>query len=368
MIKGKGKNMLRKTILASLAALFVTTASAQQMEKPLVTVEKPTITENEIPRKYAGFVEAVESTDIIPRVTGVLLKTYFKEGDFVRKGQLLYELEDTTYVAKVESLRAQKESLEAALIYADKEFTRSQKLQKDNATSVASFDRASFEIKAARAKLKEINATLKDAENTLSYTKIYAPISGYIGKSIYSNGNLITPQTGKLTNITGIAPIYVRFSISEVIFRRDFGGLNGIKKNTIVKVQLADKSIYGERVSVDWVDNKIHATTNTISLWAKFNNNPRELLPGGFVTVFLYNKNAQKKPAISPSALIVKKGGYSVYIIGKDGVVIERNVKIGRTTPDGLQIVTEGLSGDELVITEGTHKVKPGMVPTLNRK
>ena len=360
--------MLRKTIFVSLMTIFAATALAQQAEKQLVTVEKPIITENEIPRKYAGFVEAVESTDIMPRVTGVLLKTHFKEGDHVKKGQLLYELEDTTYAAKVDSLKAQKESLEAALVYADQEFKRSDRLRKSEAASKAAFDRASFEIKAARAKLKDIEAALKDAENTLSYTKIYAPINGIIGKSIYSDGNLITPQTGKLTNITGIAPIYVRFSISEVIFRRDFGGMDGIKKNTLVKLQLADKKIAKETVSVTWVDNKIHSTTNTITLWAKFDNKTNELIPGGFVTVLLHNRNAQKKPSINPSALIVKKGGYSVYIIGKDGAVMERDVKIGRTTPDGYQIIISGLSGDELIITEGTHKVKPGMIPALNKK
>lgn len=360
--------MLRHIFYVSLAVIITATASAQQRENPLVTVEKVTVTENEIPRKYAGKVESVESTDIMPRVTGTLLKTLFTEGSFVKKGTLLYELEDTTYAARVESLRAQKESLLAALVYADLEFKRSDKLRRSEAASKAAFDKASFEIKSAKARLKDIEASLKDAENTLSYTKIYAPIDGIIGKSIYSNGNLITPQIGKLTNITGIAPIYVRFSISEVVFRRDFGGLNGIKKNTHVKLLLADKKIAKESVSVAWVDNKIHTSTNTITLWAKFENKYNELIPGGFVTVLLYSKNVQKKPAIRPTALIVNRGSYSVYIIGKDGAVMERSVKIGRTTPDGFQIIDEGLSGDELIIVEGTHKVKPGMVPTLNQK
>lgn len=360
--------MLKNTISVFLAALVAASVYAQQQEKPLVTVEKVVITENEIPRRYAGKVESVESADIMPRVTGTLLRTHFIEGDFVKKGTLLYELEDTTYAAKVESLEAQKESLLAALVYADQEFKRSDKLRKSEAASKAAFDRATFEIKSAKAKLKDIEAALKDAKNTLSYTKIYAPIDGLIGKSIYSNGNLITPQTGKLTDIAGIAPIYVRFSISEVIFRREFGGIKGIRKNTTVKLLLADKKIAKESVSVAWADNKIHDSTNTIMLWAKFENKHNELIPGGYVTVLLYNKNAQKKPAIRPSALIMNGDGYSVYIIGKNGAVMERRVKIGRTTPDGFQIINDGLSGDELIVVEGTHKVKPGMIPALNRK
>ena len=359
--------MFCKVILFIVVCALISTVSAQQTEVPLVAVENAVMVENEVPRKYAGNIVAVESTDIVPRVTGTLLKTHFKEGDSVKKGALLYELEDTTYVARVDGLKAQKKALEAALVFADKEFRRSDTLLKSKASSVAAHDKALFEIDAAKAKIKEIEASLIDAETTLSYTKIYAPIDGVIGKSLYSNGNLITPQTGKMTNITMYAPIYVRFSISEVVLRRDFGGLKGIRENTLVRLQLADKTLAKETASVSWVDNQIHASTNTITLWAVFQNKNQELIPGGFVTVLLINKNSQKKPAVRPSALLTGKDGYSVYVIGKDGRVMERRVKIGRTTPDGFQIITSGLTGDELIVVDGTHKIKPGDKPALKR-
>lgn len=361
--------MFYKTVLSAFAAALLATVSAQQpTEIPLVSVEQTVLKENELPRKYAGNVEAIESTDIMPRVTGVLLKTHFREGDFIQKGTLLYELEDTAYAAKVKSLEAQREALQAALVFAEQEFKRSSTLLKSQAASAAAYDKALFEINAARAKLKDIEAALIDAKNTLSYTKIYAPISGLIGKSIFSNGNLITPQVGKMTNITTIAPIYVRFSISEVVFRKEFGGLDDIRKNTVVRVQLADGSIAKETASVAWVDNKIHPSTNTITLWAVFQNKNNELLPGGFVTVHLARKSAKKMPAVRPSSLLIHRGGYSVYVIGKDGIVMERIVKLGRTTTDGYQIITHGLTGDELIITEGTHKVKPGMKPAVQKR
>jgi len=359
--------MSGKTNLLLVIAVLSFTVSAQHAEVPLVEVEKAVMAENEVPRKYSGSIVAVESTDIVPRVTGTLLKTHFKEGDSVKKGALLYELENTTYVARVDGLKAQKKALEAALVFADKEFRRSDTMLKSKASSVADHDRALFEIDAAKAKIKEIEASLIDAETTLSYTKIYAPIDGVIGKSLYSNGNLITPQTGKMTNITMYAPIYVRFSISEVVLRRDFGGLKGIRENTLVRLQLADKTLAKETASVAWVDNQIHASTNTITLWAVFQNKNQELIPGGFATVLLINKNSQKKPAVRPSALLTGKDGYSVYVIGKDGRVMERRVKIGRTTPDGFQIITSGLTGDELIVVDGTHKIKPGDKPALKQ-
>ena len=359
--------MFCKAISVVAVVSLVTAVSARQTEAPLVEVEKAVMAENEVPRKYSGSIIAVESTDIVPRVTGILLKTHFKEGDTVKKGALLYELEDTAYAARVDGLKAQKKALEAALIYADKEFRRSDTLLKSQASSVAAHDRALFEIDAAKAKIKEVEASLVDAETTLSYTKIYAPIDGVIGKSLFSNGNLITPQTGKMTNITMYAPIYVRFSISEVVLRRDFGGLKGIRENTLVRLQLADRTIAKETAAVSWVDNQIHASTNTITLWAVFQNKDRELIPGGFATVLLVNKNSRKKPAVRPSALLTGKDGYSVYVIGKDGSVMERRVKIGRTTQDGLQIITAGLTGDELIVVDGTHKIKPGDKPELKR-
>lgn len=359
--------MLCKMISTVAMTALVAVVSAQQTEAPLVAVEKAVMAESEIPRKYAGSVVAMESTDIMPRVTGTLLKTHFKEGDAVRKGMLLYELEDTTYAARVDALKAQKKALEEALLFADKEFRRSDKLVKSQASSIASHDKAVFEINSAKARLKEIEASLVDAENTLSYTRIHAPIDGIIGKSIYSNGNLITPQTGKMTNITMIAPIYVRFSISEVVLRRDFGGVKEIRNNTVIRLQLADKTLAKETAAVSWVDNQIHASSNTITLWAVFQNKDHELIPGGFVTVLLSNKNSRKHPAIRPSALLTGKAGHSVFVIGKNGEVVERRVKIGRTTPDGLQIITSGLGGDELVVVDGTHKIKPGDKPALKQ-
>ena len=147
--------MFCKVISFVVVCALISTVSAQQAEVPLVEVEKAVMAENEVPRKYSGSIVAVESTDIVPRVTGTLLKTHFKEGDSVKKGALLYELENTTYVARVDGLKAQKKALEAALVFAAKEFRRSDTLLKSKASSVAAHDRALFEIDAATAKIKE---------------------------------------------------------------------------------------------------------------------------------------------------------------------------------------------------------------------
>ena len=188
----------------------------------------------------------------MPRVTGTLLRAHFSEGAEVKAGALLYELEDTSYKAAVDALKAQKEQLEATLKFAEAEYNRSSTLLKSEAVSVSTHDKAVLEINAAKARLKELTAALVDAENTLSYTKIYAPLSGRIGKSAFTGGNLITPNGGKLNDIEMTAPIYVRFSLSERVFRRDFGGLKNIREKASVRIQLADGSLYPKSASVTY--------------------------------------------------------------------------------------------------------------------
>ncbi len=328
--------------------------------KPAVVVGKPVTLSETSPKRYVGSVETIRHVDVMPRVTGNLLKTHFTEGSIVKEGELLYELEDTTYRATVDALKAQKEQLEASLVYADAQFKRSKALRVNNVVAENAHDKAILDIDSAKANIKALEASLLDAENNLSYTRIHAPLTGRIGKSAFSEGNLITPQGGKLTDIVMIAPIYVRFSLSERIFRRDFGGSEGIKENGRVRIQLADNSIYGETARVTLIDNKINTTTNTISLWATFENKDHQLISGSFVTVLISSKNDKPFVAVAPSALVTEPDGSCVYVLDQGNKVSRREVVTGNIS-EGLQIIQQGLDGSERIIIDGTHKVQPGM-------
>ncbi len=360
--------MTSRLLLSGIAAVFLwgaglTHAAETDNAPPLVIVDSVKTVAEAAPRRYVGSVEAIKHVDLMPRITGTLLKINFTEGTMVQEGDLLYELEDTTYRAAVDGLKAQQELLEASLRYADAEFKRNSTLLESNAVAVSSHDKAVLEIDSAQANLKQLAASLTDAENTLSYTRIYAPITGRIGKSVFTEGNLITPQGGKLTDIEMIAPIYARFSLSERVFRRDFGGMEGIRDKAVVRIQLADNTIYHETASITLIDNKVNSTSNTITLWATFENRDRQLIPGSFVTALVSAKAEKAFFAIVPSALIVTGEGYCVYILDDKRKVVQRPVKAG-SVAEGLQIILEGLDGSEQVIIDGTHKVKPGMVVT----
>lgn len=359
--------MIRLLFLGGIALLFwnASAASAEGKGKtpPSVVVDTVKTVAEADPKRYVGAIESIQHVDIMPRVTGNLLKINFTEGAVVKKGTLLYELEDTTYKAAVDGLKAQKEALEATLRYAEKDFRRNSTLLKSKAVAVAAHDKSEQEIDSAKANLKQVHASLADAENTLSYTKIYAPISGRIGKSVFTEGNLITPTGGKLTDIEMIAPIYVRFSISERVFRCDFGGMNGIREKALVRIQLADNTIYGETAKVTLIDNKVNSTTNTITLWATFENKDLQLIPGSFVTVLVTAKAEKLQPAVIPSALIMDNDGYQVYVLDGDNKVEARRVRIGSVSK-GLQIIPEGLKPGERIVSEGSNKVRPGMTVT----
>jgi RND family efflux transporter MFP subunit len=359
----KLQHLLSGIFITLLLGTPLAQGAAQEEAKPLVVVAPAMKLKESAPKRYVGTVQAIKHVDIMPRVTGELLKIKFTEGSIVQKGALLYELEDTTYRARVEALQAQKEQLEAALKYASIQFNRNDRLLKSNAVAKNSYDLAQFEYSTAKARIKQLAAELMDAQNSLSYTKIYAPITGRIGKSIFAAGNLISPSAGKLTDIEMIAPIYVSFNISERILRRDFDGINEIGSKAIVKLQLADGSIYNESARVTLINNKINPGTNTITLWATFKNDKHKLIPGSFVTVLLAPEIKQPFITIVPSALIAGQNGYYVYVLDKSNKVIRRDVKTGNIC-NGQQIILEGLDGSELVIVDGTHKVKPGMHAT----
>ena len=329
------------------------------MPAPTVVVEKAVPASAKAFHRYVGMVEAINSVQIMPRINGELRKIHFTEGTLVEAGQLLYEIEDTAYKAAVQGLEAQLEAQRATLKYATSELGRKSKLLKSNAVSASVYDLAVMEINVAKANIKRLEAALIDAKNTLSYTRITSPVSGRIGKSAVSVGNLLAPQMGALTDIQQLAPIYVKFSISEKALRRDFGGVENIKKNARVRAVLADGKISEETAPVTLVDNKINQKSNTITMWATFQNKSLELLPGSFVTVQLFAADTTNgQTTVLPSALVMENGKYFVWILNtQNNIPVRKEVKIGETAA-GRLIILDGVKNGETVVVDGTHKIR----------
>ena len=331
----------------------------QKMPAPTVVVEKAVPASAKAFHRYVGMVEAINSVQIMPRINGELRKIHFTEGSLVEAGQLLYEIEDTAYKAAVQGLEAQLEAQKATFAYATGEHIRKSKLLKSNAVSASAHDLAVMEINVAKANIKRLEAALIDAKNTLSYTRITSPVSGRIGKSVVSAGNLLAPQMGALTDVQQLAPIYVKFSISEKALRRDFGGIENIKKNARVRAVLADGKVSEETAPITLVDNKINQKSNTITMWATFQNRSLELLPGSFVTVQLFAADtADGQTTVLPSALVMENGKCFVWILNtQNNIPVRKEVKIGETVA-GRLIIIDGVKNGETVVVDGTHKIR----------
>jgi len=348
------------TVIFGMLNTEVLSANEQpKMPAPTVVVEKAVPASAKAFRRYVGMVEAINSVQIMPRINGELRKIHFTEGALVEAGQLLYEVEDTTCKAAVQGLEAQLEAQKATLAYATSEHARKSQLLKSNAVSASAHDLAVMEINVAKANIKRLEAALIDAKNTLSYTRITSPISGRIGKSAVSVGNLLAPQMGTLTDVQQLAPIYVKFSISEKALRRDFGGIENIKKNARVRAVLADGKVSEETAPITLVDNKINQKSNTITMWATFQNRSLELLPGSFVTVQLFAADtADGQTTVLPSALVMENGKCFVWILNtQNNIPVRKEVKIGETVA-GRLIIIDGVKNGETVIVDGTHKIR----------
>lgn len=323
-------------------------AASPSLPPPVVSVDTVKTLDAPFATRYVGMITAIERVDIMPRVTGNIEKVNFQEGAMVKEGEVLYEIEKTTYQAAYDSAKAQAE-------YAKINLERSQKLRSDSVVAKNTLDDAIRSEKTAKA-------ALMDAANNLSYTTIKAPITGRIGKNLFTRGNLITPNSGKLTDIEMVSPIYVRFALSERVFRSNFGG-EKIKEKARVRLRLADGGIYPEEARVTLIDNKINAKTNTITLWATMANRDGALIPGSFVTVLLSEKNDRPVLAVSPASIVVEADGTYVFVVGADNVVEKRKVKLG-DMDERRQLILEGLRAGERVVIDGTHKLESGKLVT----
>ena len=324
-----------------------------------VLVQKAAAIDSAVNKKYIGQVEAIDRVAVQPRVSGNIVATRFQEGKVVKKGDLLFEIEDTRYRAAVEEAVAKKAQLEAKLLYAKNSFERYNRLLASKSVSMDTVENAKSTMHALEAEIQSANAAITVAKDNLNYTRLTAPITGRTGRVTFSTGNYITPTSGSLVTITGIDEVYVKFPISERDFLSLFGTQEQMKKYALVSVNLANGKAYDQPGRIFMTDNTVQTTTDTLNVWAKFPNPEDELTPGGVVTVNLSKKNVDRFPAANISSVMHDAYKSYVYIVNDQGVVERRDVTLGNTV-NNEQCFSSGVKEGEVVIIDGMHKVRPG--------
>jgi RND family efflux transporter MFP subunit len=277
----------------------------------------------------------------------------------VKKGDLLFEIEDTRYKAAVEEAVAKKAQLEAKLLYAKNSFERYNRLLASKSVSMDTVENAKSTMHALEAEIQSADAAITVAKDDLNYTKLTAPITGRTGRVTFSTGNYITPTSGSLVTITGIDEVYVKFPISERDFLSLFGTQEKMKKDALVSVNLANGKAYDQPGKIFMTDNTVQPTTDTLNVWARFPNPEDVLTPGGVVTVNLSKKNVDRFPAANISSVMHDAYKSYVYVVNDQGVVERRDVTLGNTV-NNEQCFSSGVKEGEVIIIDGMHKVRPG--------
>ena len=307
---------------------------------------------------FTGRVVAVDRVDLLARVTGFLERREFTEGEDVEQGDLLFVIEQAPFEAEVARAEAEVARAEASLAEAQATLGRIQEAVQSGAVSQQELDQATAAQAMARAEVLAAEAELKTAQLNLSYTEIEAPIGGRVGRSNYTVGNLVGPDSGVLATIVSQDPIYVTFPVSTRVLL-DAQRRAEKADALVVRVQLPDGTVYEHPGAINFADIQVNEGTDTIDIRAEFANPERLLVDGQFITVFVETEQPQQAIVITQSALQVDQAGPYVLTVSRENKVEQRRVQTGQAL-EGRVVIASGLSEGERVIVEGLQKVRPG--------
>jgi membrane fusion protein (multidrug efflux system) len=327
----------------------------------VVTVESRGVTPS---LAFIGRVKAIETYQARARVEGFLQNIAFRDGQHIKAGDLLFQIEKTQYAAAVEQAKANVAAAEAVERNAQFAYNRAAELVKSSAGTQATVDSTQATLDSAKASVLQNQAALTIANENLGYTDISSPIDGRIGFTAVTLGNLVNASTGVLATVVSDDPIYVEFPVSmrqiadlEAQHKGDISNGDGIK----VHAMLANGKPYDKVGDWRFVSNQVDQQTDTVPVRATFPNPQRALLDGAFVTVKVDEGAPQQRLIIPRSALQLDQIGVYVLIVDADKKVQVRRVTTAEAVETEIAIAS-GLQAGEKVIVDGIQKVRPGQV------
>ncbi|MFI3300272.1 MAG: efflux RND transporter periplasmic adaptor subunit [Candidatus Gastranaerophilales bacterium] len=338
---------------------FMMNKSMKNKPAPSVVVEQ--VGQEQIIRTFEapGRVVSKYRVDVLARISGYLLKSYFKEGDSVKKGQVLFLLEPTQYKNDTNVAAANVKNLEAQLEYAEKQLLRASELVKKDYIAKSQYDELLANRDSTKAQLTSAMASYNDSQRNLGYTQIKSPIDGQVGIISTTVGNYVTPTAGALSTINSTDPMYVTFPLDS----NDFALINSSDKtktiNRKVELTINNGDLYEITGVQDFQDNKIEESTGTITMRATFENPNNKLIHGEFVTVKLYANETASVPIVPVTAVLENQAGKYVYKLDENNLPNIQYVKTDGQSGD-FWIISTGLEIGDKIITEGLQKVLPG--------
>ena len=309
---------------------------------------------------FVGRVEAMERVDIRARVTGFLQEVLFKEGGQVKEGDVLYRIEPDTFQAAVQQGQGALLQAQGKLANATAQLARTQELVKTDSATRALLDVRTAEQKTAQGDMITADANLKTANVNLGYTDIVAPISGEVGRSKLTKGNVVGPDSGVLTTLVSRDPMYVTFPVSQRVFLniQQREERKAKEQALAVRIRFSDGSTYDQSARINFVDVTVDKATDTVLVRATMPNPNGTLIDGQLVRVSVESDKPDEKVLVPQAALIVDQQGPYVFLV-VDGKAAVRRVKLGGELGP-YAIIDDGLKGGEQVVVQGMESLRPG--------
>lgn len=331
-------------------------------------VRTKTIIPHTIPQtfEFVGFAQSSHQVEIRARVEGYLDKILYKEGEVVKQGDIMFQLDPRVYEAELENLQGVLAKQEAILWNAKRTSERLKTLFEQKATSRRDLDNSIAQELTAQAEVQSAKARLKDAELNLSYTTIKSPITGLTADSNFQEGALITPgSSGLMTMVSAVNPIWVYFSVTDqnilTMNDQEAKGLLKLPENMDFDIELllSDGSVYPLRGKVNFTSPTVDQKTGTVSIRAEVSNPQRTLMPGQFVRVRVLGATRPDAVLVPQKAVLQGKAGAFVYVVNAANQAEVRPVETGSWHGEDW-VIFSGLKEGEQVIVDGVNKIRPG--------
>jgi RND family efflux transporter MFP subunit len=375
MIRYIGFSSLLVAVVTSISGCASSAPPVAETPPAPVTVSQPLARDVIDYDDYEGRIGAVESVEVRARVRGHLIKVNFQDGQMVKPGDLLFEIDPRPYQADLDATEAQAAAADAALTLATKEYQRAAALLRSNAASREEVDVWIGKQAVAKADKLKAAAAVERAKLDLDFTKVAAPVAGKISRTQVTVGNLVNASGGEtlLTTIVSVDPMYVYFDVPERAlfrYRQDYrkalageGGTQLTMKELKVPVQvgLEGEQGYPQKGFLDFADNRVNPSTGTMQVRGVLPNSQRDLEAGMRARVRVpASPDARKALLVTERAVGTDQGRRFLYIVNNENLVERRDVTLDRVT-DGLQVVQDGLKPDDWVIVNGIQRVRDGM-------
>lgn len=330
------------------------TAEAPETE---VLIQKVTEQNLSISRRFIAEISAINAVNLRPQVSGYLEEVKFAEGSFVNQGDELFIIEQDRYLAELSAAKAALNRAESRRKQQKNNYDRQKKLNKSKFVSAAAFELAESDAKQALADVETAQSQIKLAELNVGYTKIKAPISGYIGKAVVTKGNYVDTTTESLARIVQTNPIRMVLSLTgkDRTLLLDKGML---RKSAAVRLVMPDGKSIPLTVGKMFSDSEVNRTTGTVSLYLDMDNPDALLFPGDFadITVTLDKAAALTIPQ---TAIAADSEGNYVFVVDAEHKAHKRYVLLGEIA-EGKQEVLSGLTKGETIVSEGNIKIEDG--------